>query len=172
VLSVGSNKITQLEDSVIYLKSLKNNLQVLRIDDNKFKSEKNHRFYCIACLDGLKYVDYTLIENAELEKSKEENKDDIQADTGGDENKADGGIDQELIDARIDNTFQILDQVMRASEDYPIVSQLPGYPDLFNNSDNAIDEKWQLFKSAMINGCKSKNLLIKNCESLMRAAEI
>jgi len=79
VLSVGSNKIVNLEESVIYLKGLKNNLQVLRIDDNTFKhtSDKNHRYYCIAYLDQLKYLDYTLIEQSEKEKSKDEYKDEI-----------------------------------------------------------------------------------------------
>jgi len=36
VLSVGSNELQNLEDAIDYLRKLKNNLQVLRIDNNKF----------------------------------------------------------------------------------------------------------------------------------------
>ena len=61
VLSLGKNKISDLAETVGYLRSLKNNLQVLRLDDNCFLSEKDHRYYCIAILPNLKYIDYTLI---------------------------------------------------------------------------------------------------------------
>jgi len=36
VLSLGSNRISDLTETVQYLKQLKNNLQVLRLDDNDF----------------------------------------------------------------------------------------------------------------------------------------
>jgi Leucine-rich repeat (LRR) protein len=61
VLSLGKNKISDLAETISYLRSLKNNLQVLRLDNNPFLSEKDHRYNCIAILPGLKYIDYTLI---------------------------------------------------------------------------------------------------------------
>jgi Leucine-rich repeat (LRR) protein len=36
VLSIGSNQLASLDDSINYLRRLKNNLQVLRISDNAF----------------------------------------------------------------------------------------------------------------------------------------
>ena len=50
ILSVGSNKLQSLEDSVRYLGGLKNNLQVLRIDDNVFQknSDKDYKKYAIS----------------------------------------------------------------------------------------------------------------------------
>jgi hypothetical protein len=36
VLSVGSNALANLEDSIDYLRKLKNKLEVLRISDNAF----------------------------------------------------------------------------------------------------------------------------------------
>lgn len=118
----------------------------MRIDDNAFMktSDKNHRFYCIAHLDNLKYLDYTLIEKSDREKAKDDHKDEINEGVGGaDKPEGEGAaIDQELVDARIDNTFQLLDSVMRESEDFNRVFPLPNYNDLFSTSDNAIDEKW------------------------------
>ena len=45
VLSVGSNELDNLEEQVLYLKSLNNNLQVLKIKNNKFKEtgEKEYK---------------------------------------------------------------------------------------------------------------------------------
>ena len=71
VLSVGSNQITKLEPMLLYLKKLKNNLQVLKIEDNPFKSEEKNnkdnlsRNKNIAWLHGLKYLDYRIISDEE-----------------------------------------------------------------------------------------------------------
>ena len=67
ILSVGSNKLVSLEDSVRYLMKLKNNLQVLRIDDNAFQktSDKDYKKYAMSQLSQLKYIDYKLIEESE-----------------------------------------------------------------------------------------------------------
>lgn len=79
VLSVGSNELGNLEDAVDYLRKLKNNLQVLRIDNNKFQKSRNAEYkkFTIARLKGLKYIDYELIENEEREKANEEHKDEM-----------------------------------------------------------------------------------------------
>ena len=64
VLSVGSNEIASLEDSVKYLHGLRNNLEVLKINNNSFRetSEKEYKGRIIAFLKNLKYLDYELIE--------------------------------------------------------------------------------------------------------------
>jgi hypothetical protein len=66
VLSVGSNKLQSLEESVRYLKMLKCNLQVLRIDENTFQKnqDKDYKKYCMGHLGNLQYIDYQLIEQA------------------------------------------------------------------------------------------------------------
>jgi len=52
VLSVGSNELSDLEAAIYYLRKLKNNLQVLRIDNNKFQKSRNAEYkkYTIARL--------------------------------------------------------------------------------------------------------------------------
>jgi hypothetical protein len=110
------------------LKNLKNNLQVLRLDDNTFMktSDKNHKFFCIAHLNGLKYIDYTLIEQSDIEKAHDDHKDELNEGAGATEDARGETqmMDQELIDARIDNTFQILDRVMQESDDYEKIKDL------------------------------------------------
>ena len=71
VLSVGRNKIEKLEPMLLYLKKLKNRLQVLKIEDNPFKSEEKNnkdnlsRNKTIAWLKDLKYLDYRIISDEE-----------------------------------------------------------------------------------------------------------
>jgi len=81
-------------------------------------------------------------------------------------------IDQDLIDARIDNTYMLLDSVMQESEYYDRIKALQNYPDLFGTADGAIEERWAMFRGAMTAMNKEKNELIKNCENKMRQAEI
>ena len=71
VLSVGSNNIKQLDVAVLYLHSLRNNLEVLKIKDNDFKEtgDKEYKGRIIAFLGNLKYLDYELIEAKEREKA-------------------------------------------------------------------------------------------------------
>jgi hypothetical protein len=71
VLSVGSNLIASLEDAVKYLHKQRNNLEVLKINGNKFKEigEKDYKGRIIAYLTQLKYLDYELIEAKEREKA-------------------------------------------------------------------------------------------------------
>jgi Leucine-rich repeat (LRR) protein len=69
VLSIGSNKIINLEDTIDYLRKLKNKLEVLRISDNSFLKQRTAEYkkYTIARLKQLKYIDYELIEAKERE---------------------------------------------------------------------------------------------------------
>jgi len=64
VLSVGSNELDNLDDQVLYLHNLNNRLEVLKINQNKFKEEggKEYKNRIIAYLKNLKYLDYELID--------------------------------------------------------------------------------------------------------------
>ena len=80
VLSVGSNEIQSLEDSVKYLHWLRNNLEVLKIIDNAFKEtgEKDYKGKIIAYLKNLQYLDYELIEIKEREKADNDYKTELE----------------------------------------------------------------------------------------------
>jgi hypothetical protein len=65
VLSIGKNMIRNLDETVQYLKGLKNNLEVLKLADNPFvingQSDQDYKLYTIEVLKSLKYLDYELI---------------------------------------------------------------------------------------------------------------
>ena len=65
VFSFGSNLVRNHETAIQYLKGLKNNLQVLKMADNKFSkagtSNQDYKLYAIECLKKLKYLDYEII---------------------------------------------------------------------------------------------------------------
>ena len=50
---------------------------MLRINGNKFEetSDKKYGPYCISYLEGLKYLDYKIIDNVERVQAEEEHKD-------------------------------------------------------------------------------------------------
>lgn len=79
VLSVGSNMLANLEDSIDYLRKMKNKLEVLRISDNAFQKQRNTEYkkFTIARLKQLKYIDYELIEAKEREQAYEDHKDEM-----------------------------------------------------------------------------------------------
>ena len=79
VLSVGRNKIVKLDNMLQYLKKLRNNLQVLKIEENDFKNladknskDKDYRNKTIATLSNLKYLDYKIITDKEREQAKDD----------------------------------------------------------------------------------------------------
>jgi hypothetical protein len=79
ILSLGSNKIERYDTAIIYLRSLKNNLEVLKISDNPFSkyNETEYKQYAIAYLSKLKFLDYELIDEEVREKAREKYKDEI-----------------------------------------------------------------------------------------------
>jgi hypothetical protein len=79
VLSIGSNKLKNLEETIKYLQKLKNKLEVLRISNNQFQKQNTNEYkkYTIARLKDLKYFDYELIEAKDREQANEEHKDEM-----------------------------------------------------------------------------------------------
>lgn len=113
VLSVGSNKLENLEDTIEYLMKLKNNLQVLRIDNNKFTKTRSAEYkkFTIARLKNLQYIDYELIEQRERDLAYDEHKDELghAAEAEGNEanEEQDSTLMLELRDAKIEITADI-----------------------------------------------------------------
>ena len=91
VLSVGKNVMTNLDESVRYLHGLRNNLEVLKINGNKFREtgEKEYKGRIIAYLKNLKYLDYELIEAKEREKADSDYKAELETQTIDNEDNKD-----------------------------------------------------------------------------------
>jgi len=125
VLSVGSNRLGNLEDSIEYLMKLKNNLQVLRIDNNLFQKTRQNEYkkYIIARLRNLKYIDYELIESKEREAALEEQKDEITHQEQAEGNEAQDEqnvlLRNELRDAKIEITMDIFGSAISKLEEDP-----------------------------------------------------
>ena len=117
-----------------------------------------------------------MIEASVREKAKEDHKDEInEAGLEGGKEKdgaEDGAIDHELVEAKNGNTRNIFDVVVSASENYKQVVGLPSFQDLFNASDQIIDEKLQAYQSSMKHNTKDKKKLVSDCARKMRAAEL
>jgi len=124
-LSVGSNRLGNLEDSIEYLMKLKNNLQVLRIDNNLFQKTRQNEYkkYIIARLRNLKYIDYELIESKEREAALEEQKDEITHQEQAEGNEAQDEqnvlLRNELRDAKIEITMDIFGSAISKLEEDP-----------------------------------------------------
>ena len=58
------------------------------------------------------------------------------------------------------------------SEEYKRVKDLPNFMDLFNGSDQIIDEKLQAYQTSMKHNTKEKKKLVGDCSAKMRAAEL
>ena len=81
-------------------------------------------------------------------------------------------VNAELIEAKIESTENIFERVLMESEDYKRVKDLPNFMDLFNGSDQIIDEKLNAYQTSMKRNTKDKKKLIADCSRKMRAAEL
>ncbi|ORX37504.1 outer arm dynein light chain 1 [Piromyces finnis] len=68
VFSIGNNNLSSLEN-ILYLTRFEN-LRVLNAAGNKICNDKNYKAYILANLKNLKYLDYRLINQEEVEKSR------------------------------------------------------------------------------------------------------
>ena len=139
LLSIGSNELDHHDESIRYLKTLDNNLEVLKIKGNKFKDMqgegKSYKQLTIAFLQNLKYLDYELIDQKEREDAIAEKRDDIQsfATSGEAEDKQadDGPVDTELADAHIGSTKNMFITILKACEDYFKVQAFQRFQDVY-----------------------------------------
>lgn len=139
MLSVGSNQLASLEDSIDYLRKLKNNLQVLRISNNAFQKQRNAEYkkYTIARLKNLQYIDYELIDEKEKEAANELHKDDITQVEASEQNDrtedTQVSVDEELRDAKIDCTQDIFSRIMEKLEtDQEKLKKVQKFTDIFS----------------------------------------
>jgi Leucine-rich repeat (LRR) protein len=136
VLSLGSNKITDYGEAIKYLYNLRfPNLQVLKMADNPFYKlkEAEYRYYAIAFLRKLKYLDYELIDeetrsNAQEKHREEFNEQETAKNTDGvitDEQERQA--DPALKDAKIDVTVGMIARILREDADSKMLSALPKF---------------------------------------------
>ena len=141
VLSLGSNLIANLDDAVRYMHKLRNNLEVLKINNNAFKDagEKDYKSRILAYLQRLKYLDYQLIEAKEHAKAMDDYKAELeQASHDTEEQKDNTEAKQtykQLEEAHIHHTQNLFDTCCRSFEDYEKISSFGKYPEVMALTD-------------------------------------
>lgn len=93
--------------------------------ENKFQkvqgqaSEDDYKMYAIQFIPTLKYIDYELINDAQREAAKIKYADEPTEKEGGATGPADDSlnIDKDLIEAKIDITYKMIDRIQDESED-------------------------------------------------------
>ncbi|EQC39161.1 hypothetical protein SDRG_03367 [Saprolegnia diclina VS20] len=76
VLSVGNNALGNTE-GLLYLKCLEK-LRVLNLEGNPVCSDPEYRAFVLAHLDKLKYLDYSLVDMAEVVQAREQYQDELE----------------------------------------------------------------------------------------------
>ena len=146
VLSLGKNCLSNLDESIKYLRGLNNKLEVLKISGNNFtqRGEKDYSKYAIAHLKGLKYLDYELITATQRAEANEEHKEEMQDHDQEAEDKNDGeggAVSQELKDAKIGNTVNMFNNAIDSlGEEERKVKLFSKYPDCFATSEGQLED--------------------------------
>jgi hypothetical protein len=137
------------------LKKLKNKLEVLKMADNPFsytgQNDVDYKLYTIEMLKGLKYLDYELIDidtrkQAEMKYGEQNNEAEAAAEKDEDEDKE---IDQELVDAKIDCTENMLDKILADFEDHKKLKVLPGFENEWQKYDEQVNDLSSKYQLAM-----------------------
>jgi len=146
VLSIGSNLLASLDDSVKYLHLLRNNLEVLKINNNSFREtgEKEYKRRIIAYIQRLKYLDYQLIEEKEKERAFDDFKTELESASHDNEEQKDNTeakmAYKQLEEAHIHHTQNLFVSCCEAFEDYDKISKFLKYNEVWSFSEGTIDE--------------------------------
>jgi len=103
--------------------------------------------YAIQFIPTLKYIDYELINNAQREAAKIKYADEPTEKEGGGAGPADDSlnIDKDLIEAKIDITYKMIDRIQDESEDALKLKILNKYQDCWSPLEQFVDEHVQKF---------------------------
>ncbi len=177
VLSIGSNLIASLDDSVKYLHKLRNNLEVLKINNNAFREsgEKEYKRRIIAYIQKLKYLDYQLIEEKEHGKANDDFKAELEsASHDNDEQKDNTEAKQaykQLEEAHIHHTQNLFDVCCQSFEEYDKISRFLKYQEVWAYSDGQIEELITTFQNVVKGKHKEKKKILIFCRQKMTQAE-
>jgi hypothetical protein len=126
VLSIGKNKFKDHISIFVYLKKLKNNLQVIKMAENNFQKQGNssagedYKTMAIITLGkNLKYVDYELIteeERVTAKAAQSQGEAQGQGDDAADESEKNAQASPELVEAKIACTHKLFENIIKNSD--------------------------------------------------------
>ena len=162
---------------MLYLHRLRNNLEVLKINNNSFKDkgDKDYKGRIIAFLKDLKYLDYELIEQKEREKADQDYKTELEGTNLEAEETKDNTESKEaykaLEEAHIHHTLNLFDNCMKAFDDYDKISGFLKFTEVVQYSEPNIEDTIGQFQNDVKNKQKEKKKILTFCEKKMREAE-
>ena len=177
VLSVGSNHIQSLDDSVRYLHKLRNNLEVLKINNNDFKEtgDKEYKRRIIAYLKNLKYLDYQLIEDKEHEKAIDDYKTELETTNLENEETKDNTEAKEayrqLEEAHIHYTHNFFQSCCKGFVEYEKISGFNKYAEVWAYTEGTIEEAITTFQGSIKTKHQTKKKILAFCNEKMRQSE-
>jgi len=140
--------LNNLEETVKYLRGLKNKLQVLKVSPNQFSKRGDggvYAKYIIANLKELQYLDYELITETSRTAALEEHKDsmhDTEAEQeGADKGEEDSAVTAAMKEAHIDNTINMLANAIDSlGEEEKKVTNFSKFQDCFQTTEGQLED--------------------------------
>ena len=180
VLSFGKNKVSDLEGTITYLKDLKNQLQVLNMQENPYiftsnQNDQGYKLQAVFRLKNLKYLDYILIDDALRQAAEDNCKDQFQEQNDqGAPKKDDIDLvsDPILVEAHIDCTERMLEKIHSKDEDGQKLRKLASFEQFWSTLDGDIEDKLQSYQKEMKAIHKVKKNAIQYCTKELRGEEL
>ena len=134
--------------------------------------DSDYKLYAIQFIKGLKYLDYEVITEHMKEQAKQKHTDEAQgAGEEGNEKKVEE-VDQDLIDARIEDTHKMIEKIQDSSEEAAQLRNLPKYPDCWGQFEQMVDELTQKYQQEVKTLTKEKKRNIIFCDKTLKDSEL
>ena len=179
MFSFGKNLVTNLDDTTKYFRKLKNNLQVLNMEDNPYnyagQTDRDYKFYTICALKQLQYLDYSYIGDDQRKKADAKFSDivnEAEAAAKDGENKpqeTEKGVDEELVLAHIAITDHIMDKFHEGDVEGKVLELLKAH-ELWADLQEAQDEPTQKYQKFMKDCYKERKSIIDYCTRELKKA--
>lgn len=123
-LSLGNNRIEELEKTVLTIRKLRS-IKMLTLVDNPICAEGDYEKHVLAYVDGVKYLDYSLVDQAKVDNAKAE-----LAESLGEIEEAD------QVNAQTEAQEQQLEQLKEQLDKAGILFAHTLYDDMFNDDED------------------------------------
>lgn len=141
------------------------------------QNEQDYTLYTVEVLKGLKYLDYTLIDEQLRKQASAKHGDamgDLESQQTGENKDEDKNVDTELIEARIETTDRMLQKIFddKANEEAQKLKILSKFAEHWQQFEEACNDLTQKYQSEMRMLHRDKKHVIQYCSKAMRDEEL
>lgn len=151
-LSIGNNDI-KATDQLMYLRGFKT-LRLVNLEGNPVCADPEYRMFVLAYIDGLKYLDYAMVQQSEVEAAREQYQDELLEieekegikDAALERDRAKEKQSQQLESANMSVVETLFDDMFKEDSEMSKLRLLPGITELLENyreSFNSISESFK-----------------------------